>query len=154
MPPFAPDEYMARIGRLPLMHQPGERWMYHTGADILAVLIARIAGMKLEAFLRERIFDPASMQDTGFSVPYGSLDRLATCYAQADGGGLEVWDAARGGEYTRPPAFPGELVSTADDYLAFARMLLDEGRHERKQMPRGRRGDRRADDARPHHAGA
>ena len=133
--PFDADEFMARIGRLPLIHQPGERWMYHTGADLLGVLIARLAGMKLADFLRERIFAPLGMRDTGFSVPGGSLDRLATCYAQDDETGrLKVWDAARGGFYAQPPAFPSLLVSTADDYLAFARMMLDQGRHERGRV--------------------
>ncbi len=132
--PFGPDEFMARIGQLPLIHQPGERWMYHTGADILAVLIARIAGMPLEEFLRERIFAPLSMHDTGFTVPERSLDRLATCYAPDDADGLTVWDAAADGHYTRPPAFPNALVSTADDYLAFARMLLNSGRYARRQI--------------------
>ncbi len=133
--PFDADEFMARIDRLPLIHQPGERWMYHTGIDVLAVLIARLADMPLEDVLRERIFAPLGMRDTGFSVPGGSLDRLATCYAWNDGsGGLAVWDTARGGLYAQPPAFPNALVSTADDYLAFARMLLNHGQHERGRV--------------------
>ncbi|HEY4044724.1 MAG TPA: DUF899 family protein [Rhodopila sp.] len=131
--PFDPDEFMARIGRMPLMHQPGERWMYHTGADILAVLIARISGMKLEDFLQERIFAPLAMRDTGFSVPTAALHRLASGYALDEDGALREADRARGGADTRPPTFPNALVSTADDYLGFARMLLDEG-----HGPRGR----------------
>ncbi len=129
--PFDADEFMARIGHLPLIYQPGERWMYHTGIDVLAVLIARLAAMPLEDFLHERIFAPLGMRDTGFSVPGGSLDRLATCYAWDErSGGLVVWDAARGGLYAQRPAFPNALVSTADDYLAFAHMLRNYGRHE------------------------
>src|SRR5947208_2896116 len=65
----APDEWLRRLGTLPLMHQPGERWMYNTGSDVLGVLIARAAGQSLEAFLRERIFEPLGMIDTSFSVP-------------------------------------------------------------------------------------
>ncbi len=126
--PFGPDEFMARIARLPLMHQPGEGWMYHTGADILAVLIARVAGMPLGEFLRERIFAPLRMRDTGFSVPAAMLERLPAGYAIGPDGGLREHEPAGGGSYAQPPAFPSELVSTADDYLAFARMLLDEGR--------------------------
>src|SRR5262249_43305416 len=57
----APNEYMRRIGTLPLMHQPGEKWMYHTGADVLAVLIARVAGQPLDVFMHERIFAPLGM---------------------------------------------------------------------------------------------
>jgi CubicO group peptidase (beta-lactamase class C family) len=125
--PFDADEYMARIGRLPLVHQPGERWMYHTGADILAVLIARVAGMALPDFLQQRIFEPLHMADTGFNVPPASIGRLATCYVRDANGSLQVWDPARGGRYAQPPAFPNALVSTADDYAAFAGMLLRRG---------------------------
>lgn len=88
----APDEYIRRIGRLPLVHQPGEKWMYHTGADILAVLIARITDRPLPEFLRERIFAPLDMRDTGFHVSDSAIDRLATCYARDDGGRLKVSD--------------------------------------------------------------
>lgn len=131
--PFGPDEFMTRIGRLPLMHQPGERWLYHTGADVLAVLIERLTGRPLGDFLHERIFAPLGMHNTGFMVPDSALDRLATCYA-LDDGRLVVWDAARDGHPVRPPAFPNALVSTADDYLAFARMMLGDGRHERGRI--------------------
>jgi len=124
---MTPDEYMRRIGTLPLMHQPGEKWMYHTGADVLAVLIARVTQKPLSQFLRERIFAPLGMRDTGFHVPAAAMDRLATSYVRDDAGALQVSDPARGGEYAQPPAFPSMLVSTADDYLAFARMLERNG---------------------------
>src|SRR5258706_15303048 len=75
MPP--PDEWMRRLGSLPLMHQPGEVWMYNTGSDVLGVLIARASGQSLETFLHERLFEPLGMKDTGFSVPEASRDRLA-----------------------------------------------------------------------------
>ncbi len=130
---FSADEFMARVGGLPLVHQPGEQWMYHTGSDILGVLIARAAGMSLGDFLKERIFEPLAMKDTGFSVPEAKLDRLASCYhADPATGRLAVYDEARGGFWARPPVFEsggGGLVSTADDYLAFGRMLLRYGRH-------------------------
>ncbi len=131
---FSPDEFMARIARLPLMHQPGEKWMYHTGIDVLGVLIARVAEMPLEAFLRQRIFTPLGMKDTAFSVPEQTIDRLATCYARAEADRLAVWDAQRGGRYAHPPAFPSFLVSTADDYLAFASMLLGKGRYRGERI--------------------
>lgn len=124
--PFGPDEFMARIGSLPLIHQPGDRWMYHTGIDVLGVLIARVAGKPLGEVLVERLFSPLRMTDTGFHVPAARIDRLATAYAcSADG--LSVWDTGPAGSYTAPPAFPNALVSTADDYLAFCRMLLAGG---------------------------
>jgi CubicO group peptidase (beta-lactamase class C family) len=129
----APDEWMRRLGQLPLMHQPGEQWMYNTGSDVLGVLIARASGQPLETFLRERLFEPLGMKDTGFSVPAASLDRLATSYwPDPASGKLVVYDEAVGGQWSRPPAFPsgaGGLVSTINDYLAFGQMMLSQGRH-------------------------
>jgi CubicO group peptidase (beta-lactamase class C family) len=138
LPSHAPDELMKRFGSLPLLHQPGEKWMYHSGSDILGVLIARATCQKLEAFFRERIFVPLGMKDTGFSVPEAKLDRLATCY-QTDPatGRLMVFDKARGGRFTRPPVFEsggGGLVSTVDDFLAFGRMMLNKGKHGRERI--------------------
>ena len=129
----APDEWIRRLGTLPLMYQPGERWLYNTGSDVLGVLIARAAGQPFEEFLRERIFEPLGMQDTGFSVSPAKLDRLATSYWTHPGtGALTIYDAAEGGQWTRPPAFPSGaagLVSTIDDFLVFGQMLLDMGKH-------------------------
>jgi CubicO group peptidase (beta-lactamase class C family) len=129
----APAEWLRRRGTLPLMHQPGERWIYNTGSDVLGVLIARASGQPFETFLRERIFEPLGMKDTGFCVPAADLGRLATSYVPDPVTGvLRVFDEAEGGQWSRPPAFPsgaGGLVSTIDDYLAFAQMLLNTGKH-------------------------
>jgi CubicO group peptidase (beta-lactamase class C family) len=129
----APDEWMRRLGSLPLMHQPGEQWMYNTGSDVLGLLIARASGQPLETFLRERLFEPLGMKDTGFSVPEASLDRLATSYwTDSTSGKLTVYDEAVGGQWSRESAFPsgaGGLVSTIDDYLAFGQMMLSQGKH-------------------------
>jgi CubicO group peptidase (beta-lactamase class C family) len=104
--PPAPDEWMRRFGTLPLLHQPGEKWMYNTGSDVLAVLVARASGKPLETFMRERIFDPLGMKDTGFSVPPEKLGRLATSYlTNFETGALEVYDEGAGGQWSRPPAF-------------------------------------------------
>jgi len=134
----APDEWMRRLGRLPLMHQPGEQWMYNTGSDVLGVLIARASGQPLETFLRERIFEPLEMRDTGFSVPEAALDRLATSYwTDPTSGKLTVYDKALGGQWSRPPDFPsgaGGLVSTIDDYLAFGQMMLSYGKHGNQRI--------------------
>src|SRR6516165_6177505 len=119
-------------GSLPLMHQPGKRWMYSTGSDVLGVLIARASGQPFEAFLRERIFDPLGMKDTGFSVPAEKINRLATSYAtNPQTGAFEVYDQPASGQWSRPPAFPAGasgLVSTADDFLAFSQMMLNKGK--------------------------
>jgi CubicO group peptidase (beta-lactamase class C family) len=132
MPP-APEEWIRHFSMLPLMHQPGEKWMYHTGSDVLGVLIARASGQPFETFLHERLFEPLGMSDTGFSVPATKLDRLATSYwTNPQSGATEIYDRAEGGEWSRPPAFPSGgagLVSTVDDYLSFARMLLNNGKH-------------------------
>lgn len=129
MPP--PDEWLRRLGSLPLMHQPGEKWMYNTGADVLGVLIARASGKSLEAFLRERLFEPLGMKDTAFSVPADQVGRLPTSYWNNPATGqLEVYDAPNG-DYSRPPVFAsgaGGLVSTVDDFLAFGQMLLGAGK--------------------------
>lgn len=129
----SPEEWIGRLAALPLMHQPGERWLYETGYDVLGVLIARAAGQPLETFLRERIFDPLGMTDTGFSVPADQLDRLPPCYlGDPQTGELALFDAAPDSRWSRPPGFPsasGGLVSTVDDYLAFGRMLFANGTH-------------------------
>ncbi len=114
------------------MHQPGARWMYNTGSDVLGVVIARASGQPFEAFLRERIFEPLGMTDTGFSVPGSKRDRFATSYwTNAETESLELNDEAEG-QWSRSPAFPsgaGGLVATIDDYLAFGEMMLNGGRH-------------------------
>lgn len=131
--PHDPDTWIARFGSLPLMYQPGERWLYHTGSDVMGVLIARAAGMPFERFLKQRIFEPLEMNDTGFSVPPDKLDRLGSCYSvNPETRGLEVYDdAGAQSQWARPPVFPaggGGMVSTVDDYLAFGRMMLNGGR--------------------------
>ena len=129
----APDEWIRRLGTLPLMHQPGEKWMYNTGSDVLGVLIARAAGQPFETFLREHLFEPLGMKDTGFSVPAAELDRFVTSYWTNPGTGvLGLYDEAEGGQWSQPPTFPsgsGGLVSTIDDYLAFGQMMLNRGKH-------------------------
>jgi CubicO group peptidase (beta-lactamase class C family) len=127
--PPEPDEWMRRLSGLPLLYQPGERWLYNTGSDVLGVLVSRAAGQPLEVFLGERVFEPLGMVDTGFST--GHIDRLGSCYAiDRQSRERTVFDAP-GGQWAKPPAFPsgaGGLVSTVDDYLAFALMLLSGGR--------------------------
>lgn len=122
---------MKALSGIPLLYQPGEAWLYNTCSDILGVLIARVSGQPLPEFLAERIFAPLGMTDTGFAVPAASLDRFTGYYRAAaeEGGAPELVDARDGG-WTRVPPFPsgtGGLVSTVDDWYAFARMMLAEG---------------------------
>jgi len=128
--PFAgtPDEFMQRLGALPLAAQPGERWLYHMGAEILGVLIARATGQSLGEFMRERIFEPLGMTDTGFRVPEDQLGRLPTCYGSdmITGKLVVLYEAGRG-YASQPPVFEsgaGGLVSTVDDLLAFGLTML------------------------------
>lgn len=129
---LAPDEWMKRLGTLPLAHQPGERWIYHTAYDALGVLIARASGKPFEVFLRERIFGPLGMKDTGFSMESAKIGRLATCYRlDPETRELELYDDASASRWAHPPVFPSGgagLVSTIDDYHAFALMMLNGGR--------------------------
>jgi CubicO group peptidase (beta-lactamase class C family) len=133
-----PDEWMRRLGTLPLMYQPGERWQYQISSDLLGVLVARVSGQTFEAFLRERIFDPLGMTDTGFHVPADQIDRLPPLYApDPQTGEFLVWDEAEGGRHSRPPAFQGGgggLNSTADDYHAYFQMLLNGGTHRGERI--------------------
>ena len=127
------DEWLRRLGTLPLAHQPGEGWMYNTGSDVLGVLISRVAGKPLEMFLRERIFEPLRMVDTSFYVPARKLDRVPSSYLAGDSGELSLYDPGQGASAWRtPPTFPsgaGGLVSTAGDCLAFGQLLLNKGRY-------------------------
>jgi CubicO group peptidase (beta-lactamase class C family) len=131
-PSFPPDELMRRYGSLPLVYQPGERWLYNSGTEILGVLIARAAGTTFGEFLRDRIFVPLGMKDTAFHVPQAKLDRFATSYARDHATQeLTVFDDPATGKFSTPPVFENGsagLVSTADDFNAFAQMMLNGGR--------------------------
>jgi CubicO group peptidase (beta-lactamase class C family) len=134
-----PDEYMERLGRLPLANQPGERWLYHMSAEILGVLIARVSGMPLSAFMRERIFEPLGMKDTGFTVPEAKLERVATCYkTDFSTGEITVLEEARNDLLAQPCAFESgagdQFLSTADDLLAFGRMMLNGGAYGNERI--------------------
>jgi CubicO group peptidase (beta-lactamase class C family) len=132
-----PDEWIRRLGELPLVYQPGERWMYHTAANVTGVLIARATGMSFGEALRERICEPLGMKDTGFSVTGENISRLATAYERDDATGELVIEDGPDGYWSHPPAFEdggGGLVSTASDYLTFASALLAGGIHHGQRV--------------------
>ncbi len=122
------DTFMARLGSLPLAHQPGARWLYHTGIDVAGVLVARASGMSLDEFQRRRIFEPLGMADTGF---VGPAARLATIYwRDPETGAFDVWNPASGDSFDVTPPFEAGgsgHVSTVDDFHAFGRFVLDGG---------------------------
>jgi CubicO group peptidase (beta-lactamase class C family) len=125
------DEWMKRLGKLPLAYEPGARWNYGLSTDVLGALVERAAGMPFPEFLRTRLFEPLGMRDTAFWVPADKMDRLATLYALDPKTGERIaTDRPPDSRLAKPPAFAsggGGLVSTADDYLRFARMLLEDG---------------------------
>jgi CubicO group peptidase (beta-lactamase class C family) len=125
-PPFSGDEFMCRLGALPLAIAPGSGWLYHTGIDALSVLLARATGRPVSELLGERITAPLQMGDTAFFTD--QLHRLTTAYRQTPAG-LRVLDLPRGRFSQAPPfeAFASGLVSTAPDFLSFLECLLEDG---------------------------
>jgi CubicO group peptidase (beta-lactamase class C family) len=140
LPSQAPgmDEWLRRLGSLPLMAQPGEQWMYHTSADVLGALIARVSGQSLGTFLRERIFDPLGMKDTGFHVPPEKIARMPGFYFfHREKNALDFFEDPANNSWRAEPPFElggGGLVSTIDDYFAFSRMMLNKGRYGNEQI--------------------
>ncbi|MFE9805868.1 serine hydrolase domain-containing protein [Streptomyces sp. NPDC005227] len=125
----SPDVWLADLARVPLLHQPGEAWLYNTCSDLQGVLISRVADRPFPEFLAERVLEPLGMKDTAFEVPAARRDRFTSYYRPDEEGGLTLADGPDG-EWSAMPAFPsgaGGLASTADDWLAFARMLLADG---------------------------
>ncbi|QJC54015.1 beta-lactamase family protein [Paenibacillus albicereus] len=133
-----PDEWMRRLGTIPLSYQPGERWQYHVSNEVLGVLVARVSGQPFETFLRDRILDPLGMKDTGFYVPEAKIHRLPPAYIpDPQTGAFHVWDEGAGGRYSKPPQFHaagGGLLSTVEDYHAYLQMLLNGGRHGNERI--------------------
>jgi CubicO group peptidase (beta-lactamase class C family) len=130
--PNSSDDWIRRLAELPLVYQPGERWMYNTAADLTGVLIARATGMSFGDALHERICEPLGMRDTGFRVGRECISRIATAYERYDPTNKMVVDDGPDSRSCRPVAFEagsGGLVSTANDYFAFASAMLASGTH-------------------------
>jgi CubicO group peptidase (beta-lactamase class C family) len=140
MTPHAPDEWIRRFSTLPLLHQPGARWMYNTGSLLQGVLVRRAAKQDFDAFVRERILEPLGMRDTDFHVPSSKLGRFAGCGYFTDPQTGKKTQMDRDGAqsaYASAPVFPSGaagLVSTVDDYLAFARLLMQGGVHRGRRL--------------------
>lgn len=131
--PHDPNEWIRLFGSLPMMFQPGERWNYNVGTLVLGVLLSRAAGRTLCDLLRQRIFEPLGMTETGFWLPAARARDLPASYTTDLETQKMTEEALTGPEvWSRPPVFPsgsGGLVSTADEFLTFARMLLNRGMH-------------------------
>lgn len=122
-------EFGSRLAKLPLEFDPGTKWQYSFGADLMGLVIQTVSGMPLWDFLRSRIFAPLNMTDTDFMVPPSKVARLTTVYTKTPGG-LVVSDDGKSSPFARDRDLPsggGGLVSTARDYARFCDMLLNEG---------------------------
>jgi len=126
---LTPDQWLKRVGTLPLMAQPGEQWLHNTSSCLLGVLLARLVRRPLPEVLDKLIFQPLGMRDTGFFVPNGKRERLVSAY-RPEAGRLELYDSPATSAWRALPAFPdgaAGVVSTADDYFAFSHLLLAHG---------------------------
>lgn len=123
-------DFTEKLAALPLLYQPGSRWVYSVSVDVQGRLIEVLSGQSLETFLQERIFEPLGMKDTGFYVPAHKLHRLAVAYNNdPKTGDLVVYDP-QDGQFSKAPNMAsggGGLVSSTGDYLRFGQMLLNHG---------------------------
>ena len=131
-------EFANRMGELPLAFQPGAQFRYSTCADVLGAVVEVASGKPFADFLREELFEPLGMKDTAFYVPENKRDRFVTCYKRVPDG-LEPFHQLHlaVGDYSRQPAFASGgagLVSTLDDYAAFADMLMNEGSYRGQRI--------------------
>ncbi len=118
-----------RLSKLPLLYHPGEKFHYSIAVDVQGRLVEVLSGMRFDRYLKEKIFGPLGMVDTGFSVPAEKHNRFAQIYGLEDGK-LSVSEPVQSRRYLTPPAWHsggGGLVSTAMDYLRFCQMLLNNG---------------------------
>ena len=118
--------FLNKVAGLPLLYDPGEKWVYSIAVDVQGVLVEAVSGLRLDAFLKKHLFQPLGMKDTGFEVPREKAHRLA-CYYGSD---LELRESAEDSPYLKRPTFlsgGGGLVSTAMDYAHFVQMLINGG---------------------------
>ena len=126
-----------RLADVPLAFQPGEDWIYGISIDVLGRVIEVASGQRLDKFLKQRIFNPLGMKDTGFFVPEKKHDRFAQVYNSNEQGKLTIGDNAGGRDFSKPRAFlsgGGGLVSTARDYLRFLMMIQQGGTLDGKRI--------------------
>jgi CubicO group peptidase (beta-lactamase class C family) len=124
------EEMVEELGKIPLLYQPGTRWVYSVSADVLGRLIEVVSGQPLDGFLRDRLFRPLGMNDTFFQVPAGKIERFGTNHARNKEGELVIVDKPETSRFVKEVTFfsgGGGLVSTAMDYLKFSQMMLNGG---------------------------
>ena len=124
------DQFIEQLSKVPLDFSPGELWNYSVSIDVMGYLVQKLSGQSFGEFLRTRLFAPLQMHDTAFHCPPAKLDRFTSCYMPKPGGGLKLQDDAQRSTYHAPPKLEsggGGLVSTANDYMRFCRMMLGGG---------------------------
>ena len=124
------DEFIEQLATVPLDFSPGEMWNYSVSIDVMGYLVQKLSGQSFGEFLQTRLFEPLKMNDTAFYCPAAKLDRFSSCYQPKAGGGLKLQDDGQRSTYAAPPKLEsggGGLVSTANDYMRFARMMLGGG---------------------------
>jgi CubicO group peptidase (beta-lactamase class C family) len=125
-----PEDTLIELAKLPLNHQPGTQWNYGVSIDVIGYMVEKLTGMKLGEYVKQEILDPLNMQDTGFYVPAEKVQRFAEVYHNNKEGKTAVMENEPLGDFLSDPAIHnggGGMVSTLDDYLTFARMLLNNG---------------------------
>ncbi|GLV30086.1 serine hydrolase [Sphingobium sp. TomTYG75] len=124
------DDFIAALSQLPLEFSPGERWNYSVATDVLGVVVERLSGLDLDSFFTHRIFRPLGMTDTSFELPREKVERMTDAWQLRADGDLSLYDrGARSGwrRNLKLRSGGGGLISTANDYHRFARMLLRGG---------------------------
>ena len=124
------DTMIEQLSTVPLDFSPGTQWSYSVSIDVMGYLVQKLSGMSFGEFLRTRLFQPLGMIDTAFWCPPEKLERFASCYMPAAGGGIKVQDDAGNSSYAKPPNLESGgagLVSTAHDYMRFCRMMVNKG---------------------------
>ncbi len=127
------SDMIAKLAELPLKCDPGAEWNYGISTDVVGYLVERISGQRFDRYLQQHVFAPLGMQDTAFHVQAEQLARLTACYQRAPGAaGYELVDAPASSTYLGEKTYfsgAGGLVSTADDYMRFCKMLAGRGRY-------------------------
>jgi CubicO group peptidase (beta-lactamase class C family) len=125
-------EMVEKVAEIPLLYQPGSRWHYSVATDVLGYLVEVVSGLPFDKFLKQRLFTPLGMKDTGFYVPAEKLHRFSALYRRSQDGSLRIIDKPGTSRFAAPPAFTsggGGLVSTTADYFHFAQMLQNKGEY-------------------------
>ena len=131
------QEFVEKLAEVPLLYEPGSRWSYSMSTDVCGYLVEVISRQSFESFLRERLFEPLDMPDTGFSVSDAQLERFAACYERAPDKSLSLQDDPETSRYRSTPVASsgaGGLVGTVSDYANFCEMLLQKGKFRGKQI--------------------